>query len=98
MFRETSGGLEPRLVALDAVNPNGRPSSAPVIMEIPEAYLLKAALRASAPSKFSFVIHIRLRDWKQRNARKVKIANRRNQRTARTCGCESNLNSCRADN
>lgn len=85
-------------MALDAVKPNGRPSSAPVIMEIPEACLLKAALRASAPSKLSFVIRIRLRDWKRRNARKVKIANRRNQRTAKTCGCESDSNSCRADN
>lgn len=61
MFRETSGGLEPRLVALDAVKPKGPLSFEPVMIVSPDAYLLKAALRASEPSKVLFVIRIRLR-------------------------------------
>lgn len=62
MFKLTRGGFEPRLVALEAVKPNGFSFSKPVIIEIPEACLLKAAFRASAPSKLLFVIRIRLRD------------------------------------
>jgi len=65
MFIEISGGLEPRLVALDAVKPKGTPLSEPVMMLIPEACLLNAAFRASAPSKVLFVIRIRLRDCKR---------------------------------
>lgn len=61
MLKETSGGVEPRDVTEEAVNPMGFPSeSRAVIRAIPDAWLRKTDLRASLPvrSKSLFVIFI----------------------------------------
>jgi hypothetical protein len=52
MFKDTSGGLEPREVTDEAVKPIGSPSLvADVTTVMPEAWLRKTDLRASEPCR-----------------------------------------------